>query len=738
VILPFLKLTANGEAEAAGDDMAKLTAEQILFKANAHAKKGEFAEARQLYRIVLQGQPNNKPAKLGLARLDDIAPETPQPPAELISALAAAYNAGHITTVESQIAAALRQYPASYLLWNIEGLRLRALAQYERAAGAFSEVSRLAPGYADGYNNLGITLLDLGRPQAAEEALEKAVSLRADYAEAQNNLGNALKAQGKLAAAMRCYEKAIQLRPDFAEAHSNLGSAHRERGNLDQAVAHLRRAVMQKPNFAEAYVHLASAWKDRGDIAAAVECLARAVELKPDHQAARGQLLHLRQHACDWTCTNEMTAALPTLGLVGACVPPFTTLATEDNPERQKLRSVNWRKQTYWQQPLPLEKPAPERPAKLRIGYFGADFHDHATLFLMAGLLRTHDRNRFEIRVYSYGRHKKGVWRDRMLDHVDSFADVHSLDDEEIIRQAREDRLDIAIDLKGYTGDTRSELFASRLAPVQIAYLGYPGSMGADFIDYMIADPVVIPPEERKAYTEHVIFLPHTYQPTDDQRHIPETTTSRADFGLPEEAFVFCSFNNNYKIGHAEFDIWMRLLHAIPESVLWLLRSNPAAEVNLHREAEARGVASGRIIFAEKVEQPAHLARHRHADLFLDTFNYNAHTTASDALWAGLPVVTKRGRQFSARVAASLLSAIGLEELVTETAEAYEKLILALAQDPTRLAELRTRLAANRQTHPLFDTKQYTRYFEAGLDAAHRRYREGLEPADITVAATPV
>lgn len=717
--------------------MAKLTAEQILFKAGTHAKNGEVAEARQLYRLVLQSQPNNKLAKQGLTRLDEIAPEIPQPPSDLINALAAAYNAGQITAVASQIAEALRRYPDSFILWSIEGLRLRALEQYERAAAAFAEVIRLNPGYADGHSNLGITLLDLGKPQAAEEALKRAVALRPDYAEAHNNLGNALKHQGKLVPAMRGYESALKLRPDFAEAHSNLGSAHRERGNVDPALAHLRRAIALKPDFAEAYVHLAMTLKEHGEIAAAIDHLARALDLKPDHPAARAQLLHLRQHACDWSRTGEMNASLATLGLIGTCVPPFSTLAMEDNPERQKLRSVNWSRQTYSQQPMPLPPPSPERPAKLRIGYFGADFHDHATLFLMAGLLREHDRTRFEIRVYSYGRHKKGVWRDLMLEHVDSFADVHAKDDEEIVRLARQDQLDIAIDLKGYTGDTRSELFASRLAPIQIAYLGYPGTMGADFIDYMIADPIVIPLEERKAYTEHVIVLPHTYQPTDDQRHIPDTTTSRADFGLPEDAFVFCSFNNNYKIGPAEFDIWMRLLQAVPNSVLWLLRSNPTAEVNLRREAEARGIAADRIVLAEKVEHAAHLARHRHADLFLDTFNYNAHTTASDALWASLPLVTKRGRQFSARVAASLLSAIGLEELVTDTEEAYEQLILVLANDPARLSDLRERLAANRKTHPLFDTKQYTRHFEAGLNEADRRHREGLAPADIRVSALP-
>ncbi len=372
-------------------------------------------------------------------------------------------------------------------------------------------------------------------------------------------------------------------------------------------------------------------------------------------------------------------------------------------------------------------------PGRIRVGYFSADFHDHATLYLMSGLARCHDRARFEISAYSYGATRSGEMRERLAADVDRFVDVREMPDRKVAALAREHGLDIAIDLKGYTQHARSGMFALRPAPVQINYLGYPGTMGADFMDYILADPVVIPAAERPFYSEKVIYLPHSYQPNDDARRIAETRTTRADFGLPERGFVFCCFNNNYKIRRREFDIWMRLLARVEGSVLWLLRSNEWAERNLRREAEARGIAGDRLVFAAPLPHDEHLARQRHADLFVDTFHYNAHTTASDALWGGLPVVTLAGRQFAARVAASLLTAVGLPELIAGTEDAYEALILDLATDAGRLAALREKLARNRLEQPLFDTERYTRDFEKALEIAWERYRAGLDPDDIRV-----
>jgi predicted O-linked N-acetylglucosamine transferase (SPINDLY family) len=367
------------------------------------------------------------------------------------------------------------------------------------------------------------------------------------------------------------------------------------------------------------------------------------------------------------------------------------------------------------------------------VGYFGSVFHDHAMMFLMGGLFREHDAAKFEIHAYSYGDNRSGEWRDRVKNTIDAFHDMAGLSDAEIVEIVRANPLDIAIDLNAHTQRTRAGLFAYRLAPVQINYLGYPGTMGAPFMDYIVADPIVIPESARPFYTEKIISLPHSYQPNDDQRAIADTESTRADFGLPDDGFVFCCFNNNYKISPREFDIWMRVLNKLPGSVLWLLGAGEATERNLRNEAAKRGVDRSRIIFAGKLPHSAHLERQRHADLFIDTFDYNAHTTASDALWAGLPLVTKAGKQFAARVAASLLNAVGLPELVAETDEDYEALILDLATNRERLASIRQKLAANRQSAPLFDSAGYARAFERGLARAYDLYFEGKDPEHIEV-----
>jgi len=354
-------------------------------------------------------------------------------------------------------------------------------------------------------------------------------------------------------------------------------------------------------------------------------------------------------------------------------------------------------------------------------------------MYLMAQIFERHDKEQFEVYAYSYGPDKQDEMRKRLVSAVDVFHDVRGMNDIQIVELARAEGLDIAIDLKGFTANTRLAPFAYGLAPVQISYLGYPGTLGADFIDYIVADPVVIPTDNRQYYSEQVIYLPNTYQPTDNTRVISDKTITREDMRLPSNGFVFCCFNNNYKISPKEFDIWMRLLGGVESSVLWLLKSNKWAEQNLKREAEARGISAERLIFAEKVPQAEHLARQKLADLFLDTFNYNAHTTTSDALWAGLPVVTKLGEGFAARVAGSLLTAIDLPELITENEEAYEVLALTLATDLKRLGQIKSKLDRNRLTQPLFDSEMYTRHLEAGYQMAYERYFNGQERSDIVV-----
>ncbi len=338
-------------------------------------------------------------------------------------------------------------------------------------------------------------------------------------------------------------------------------------------------------------------------------------------QSQEHNRLHQLAHICDWSAIEADQHYLPELGTQGKAVPPFTMLSLEDTPDPHRLRSMNFAREQYSRKEIALPAKPTEQPERLRIGYFSADFHNHATMYLMAQIFAAHDKSRFEIFAYSYGPDKQDEMRKKLVSTVDVFHDVREMNDMQIVELARADKLDIAIDLKGFTKNTRLAPFAYGLAPVQISYLGYPGTLGADFIDYIVADPVVIPDDKRQYYSEQVIYLPNTYQPTDNTRVISDKIITREDMGLPSKGFVFCCFNANYKISPTEFDIWMRLLGKVESSVLWLLKSNKWAEQNLKREAEARGISAERLVFAEKVPQAEHLARQKLADLFLDTFN---------------------------------------------------------------------------------------------------------------------
>jgi protein O-GlcNAc transferase len=405
----------------------------------------------------------------------------------------------------------------------------------------------------------------------------------------------------------------------------------------------------------------------------------------------------------------------------------------EDAPERHRTRAETYAAATYQQRPLPGQAKVSRKPKRIRLGYFSTDFKEHPVAYLMAKMLEQHDRAKFEVFGYSLHGSQQTDMRQRLAKSFESFADVQNMTDDAVALQARQDGIDIAIDLNGYTQHNRLGIFAYRAAPIQVNYLGYPGTLGTNFIDYIVADQTLIPEDKRRYYSEQIIYLPHTYQPTDNQRELSDKRFTREQMGLPEDGFVFCCFNNNYKISPREFDIWMRLLGKVEGSVLWLFKSSNMAQHNLRKEAQARGVDPSRLVFAEMAPQPEHLKRQKLADLFLDTFNYNAHTTASDALWAGLPVVTKMGQGFAARVAGSLLKAVGMPELIAETERHYEALIFDLATNSSKLANARAKLAANRLTEPLFNSELYTRHLENGYQQAYQNHLDGNSPQTITV-----
>ena len=738
-------------------------------KARSHSNKGQVADAQKLYQAILQAFPNNKRAQQGLAKLKNLKQKnaTYSPPQEVVDQLFKLYYQGQFSAVVEQAQALIEQYQVTFLVWNILGAANIALGRAIEASSAFKKVTELNPNYADGFSNLGLSLQHQEKLDEALEAYNKAISIKPDYAvayfnmgvtlqhqdkleeaietynkalsinpnyiDAYNNMGNVLKNQGKLEEAIEAYNKALSIKPDCAEAYNNMGNGLKNQGKLDDAIEAYNKALLIKPDYAEAYYNMGITLQDQNKLEEAIEAYNKALLIKPGYESARAQKLHQQANICDWKSIEEDRKLIPQLGTSEKSVEPFSMLSLEDAPERHQIRSQLYAKAKYRQKPLQPTFKGSKKPNRIRIGYFSADFHNHATMYLMAKIFALHDKQKFKIYAYSYGPDKNDKMRQELIRSVDIFNDVREMNDKDVALLARQDNIDIAIDLKGYTQNQRLGIFAYRPARTQISYLGYPGNLGADFIDYIVADPIVAPFNQRHAYSEKIIYLPHTYQPNDNKRIISKNVTTKTDMGLPEEGLVFCCFNNNYKISINEFDIWMRLLGKVDGSVFWLFKSNLWAQQNLRLEAEKRGIKANRLIFAERIPQDEHLARQKHADLFVDTFNYNAHTTISDALWAGLPVVTKLGKGFPARVAGSLLNAVGLPELVTENEHDYEALILELAMNPRKLAIVKDKIAINRLSQPLFDTELYLKHLEDGYQQAYQNYFDGKSPETIIV-----
>lgn len=609
---------------------------------------------------------------------------------------------------------------------------LRQLDRPDEAAAVLEAVVSAAPQDQQARIDLGVLYCKRQDFAAGTHQFVAVLETDPENFLALYNLGLALEAQGFKDKAKQCFHAALQRNPRHFESLNALGVMQLAAEDLDEAEKTFETLLELNPNDI-AVANLANCQFQSGKYLEATQNIAKAVALQPDNEDFRSAAVYYNIYACNWDGVRRNLAACPDLGIHRQPIAPFTLLAAEDDPERQKGRSVLWAGTIRPPVSAAFSAPPPHPEGKIRIGYFSNDFYNHATMHLLSGLLREHDRSRFEITLFSYGRQFDDPMRRLAITYADQFLNVSDSTDAEIVQMARHLELDVAVDLKGHTKHARLGFFASRMAPVHMTYLGYPGTSGAAFFDYAICDPVVLPPHERAGFTEQIVYLPDCYQANDDQRQVPVATTRRTDWGLPEAAPVICCFNHNYKIGETEFDIWMRALARRDDAVLWLLKSNDVARENLLKRAEAAGVGRERVIFAETVSPSANIERLRHADLFVDTFNYNAHTTGSDALWAGVPILTRAGRQFSARVGASLLSAAGLPEFITDTAEAYEARLHELLRDPARLDAAHRHLQSNRKTLPLFDTVPFTRHIEDGYVRALERCRSGLPPSDIHV-----
>jgi protein O-GlcNAc transferase len=619
-------------------------------------------------------------------------------------------------------------HDAYYNLGNVQ----KASKRYDEAVESHRQAIRLRPDFVEAHNNLGNLLKETGRLEEATTSFQRAVALAPDWPLAHNGLGNALLPQYRIIEAVASYRRAIALKPDLVEAHNNLGIALHVQGRLDEAAASFLRALALEPGFAMAHFNLALVKNVQEKLSEAIACLNRTLALDPANAEALVTWFGLRQRICDWSGHREdeprvrtALAREPTLSTA------FNMLALSSTPQEQFDCARGVAAKIAFPTLLPRLRQRTGEP--IRLGYLSADFRRHPVAHLIAELIERHDRRRFEVVGYSCGPGDESAMRARFTASLDRFVDIGRMPHRQAAELIHADAADILIDLSGYTGHGRPAILACRPAPIQVSYLGYPGTMGADFIDYIIVDRVLVPPDQQPFYAERLVHLPHCYQPSDTRREIAEPVPSRAECGLPEAGFVFCSFNNTYKITPTIFNIWMELLREVPGSALWLAESNSLVKDNLRREAVSRGVDAERLVFAPPVPLSDYLARLRLADLFLDTLPYNAGATANDALWVGLPVLTCAGGTYVGRMAGALLTAIRLPELITTSLEDYAALALRLATEPDRLAAVRQKLCRNRSTTPLFDMAQFTADIETAYTRMWEIWRAGGPPAAFSV-----
>lgn len=596
---------------------------------------------------------------------------------------------------------------------------------------------RRDPDDPEPHYDLGCLLLAGNQPQPALEAFQQALRRAPGHPQILLQIGNALSALGRYEDAAAQFRAAQRADPRQPAALYNLGNALRELGRPQEAAASYRAALTLDPHDADTHNNLGNALRELGQLDQAVACYREALRLNPALHHARMHLLHQRMHLCDWEGLDAEIEALRNIVRTEpkAQISPFAFLALPGTTAaEQRQCASHWtanRCAALSQMPRQAS-PAASSGKRLRIGYLSADFRQHPLTWLAAELIEKHDRQRTEVFGYSYGPDDGSAERKRWVAAFDHFRDIRSLTLQDAAAQIRANGIDILVDLTGYTQSSRSALLALRPAPVQVSWLGFPGSMGADFVDYLISDAWITPPDAIRDYQEKLVWMPHTYQPNGARPEAP--TPARADCGLPEAATVLCCFNQSFKITPQLFDLWIDILGGIDNGILWLLECNHWAKANLQRAASARGIDPQRLVFAPRTDIASHLARQRCADLFLDTLPYNAHTTTSDALWAGLPVLTLSGDTFSARVAGSLLHAAGLPELVTRSLPEYRERALQLASHPDLLQGLRTRLEQNRDRLPLFDAAGFARDLERAFAAMWQRHAAGLPPDCITVA----
>ena len=693
-----------------------MSTEHTLSQATIDLRKGKAVEAEAKLRSILDANPQQFDA----LRLLGVACNQQDRHQEAINCF------GKALDVDASSAATH---------YNL-GVALATIGRHEDAVGSFRSAIELEGDDADAHFALGSALTSLNRYEEAASCLRRALEINPDFAEAHNNLGVVHKDLRHNKDAIECFRRAIAINPEFAEAYVNLGGTYINLHKYADAEKSLRRALAISGDSAETYNNLGTTLNGQKRYAEAVECYRRAVEINPEHANALSQWASVSRLICDWNkfdeACHDLTDKVRNKRI--AVSPLFITIS--DDPKDQRLCAEFYAREKFSSRVEHVARNVSPADDRIRIAYLSADFREHAISFLVAELFELHDREKFEIFGISFGRDDNSAIRARLQKAFDQFVDIRDIADRDAAEIIAELQAHIVVDLTGFTASARTGILAFRPAPVQINYLGYPGTMGCDFIDYILVDPFVVPQDQQLHFSERLVQLPDCYQVNDTKREIAIRTPSRTEIGLPAEGFVFCCLNKSSKITPTLFDIWMRLLKGVPRSVLWLLSDTQIAEDNLRREAAVRGVDPDRVIFAPRVKPADYLARFKLADLFLDTLPCNACTTAGEALWLGVPIITCPGRAFVARAAGSILHAIGLPELVTDSLESYEALALELARDPELLASVRAKLARNRDKEPLFDSKRFCRNLEAAYEQMFKTWCEGKDPMPFAVKQT--
>ena len=732
-------------------------------------KISEFAKAEAIYLEILKKFPQNQKALNALKNLKSVNKNISADTYKnlKLQELNNHYNKKEFAVVIQKANELIKLYPKEMNLYIIQGASNAALGKFRQAINCYEKIIKIEPNSTIAYFNIAVIYDTLDLPKKSIVNYKKALEKKPDYADAYNNIGSAYIKLGYIEKAADAYKNVIRLTPNHAYAYNNLGNVCMLQQSHDKAIKLFKKAIFFDARYADAYNNLGDAYLNVGKITnahqsyekallinpyhvkglnnigflhaenkehkKAINAFQKALDVEPSNELAMANKLFQQRQICEWDDLEQNNLKISKLGISKTKISPLILMPLEDAPERHLKRAKNWVKNyphLNYAPKIPLTK---VKSKHIRLGYISTDFKKHPVAHLIIKVLESHNKEHFKVYGYSIGPIKNDSMRKRCIKAFDYFEDVNNMTDKDVAFKIQKDEIDILIDLNGHTSDCRPGIFALKPAKIQISYLGYPGSMGAKFIDYIVADQNLIPESFQQFYSEKPIYLPHHYQAQDDKLVIAPETPTRSSLGLPEKDFVFCAINNTYKISPSEFNIWMRLLHKIEGSVLWLFESNKFVKDNLFKEASARGITHNRLVFAKRVPHENYLAQLSQANLYLDTFNYNAGATASNALWAGLPVLTKQGKSYTARMASSLLKSLGMSELITRSELDYERLAIELAKNPDKLNRMKQKLLKNKKSMPLFNTELFTRHLENGYEQAYQKSLKGENPDTIIV-----